>query len=107
MPTERVQRQIDRLLDQVEDAVAERDWQLVRELCDSVLRLDHDNQDARTFLEAAEHDTGIGVATAPSEPPEPRPEADQDRPESGREIRRGFATRGPGNRSRRPPGRSV
>jgi hypothetical protein len=34
MPTERVQHQIDRLLDEAEQAIATSDWVLVRARCD-------------------------------------------------------------------------
>ena len=64
MPSERVQRQIDALLDRAEQAVSNMDWDAVRETCDAVLRLDHENEDALTFLEAADHDTGIGGSGA-------------------------------------------
>ncbi len=56
MPSERIQRQIDRLLDQIEAAVEQRDWERVRELAEDVLRLDPDNGDAQAFLAAAERD---------------------------------------------------
>ncbi|MDA1256673.1 MAG: protein kinase, partial [Chloroflexi bacterium] len=62
MPGERVQRQIDALLDDVEVAARALDWGRVRDLCDGVLRLDPDNEDARTFLSAAERDTGVLAA---------------------------------------------
>ena len=54
MASERVQRQIDRLLDQAEEAVGQKSWTLVRENAQAVLDLDPDNGDARTFLAAAE-----------------------------------------------------
>ncbi|MCH8061051.1 MAG: protein kinase [Chloroflexi bacterium] len=54
MPSERVQRQLDRLLDGAEDALTDRDWSRVRDLAQDALALDPDNEDARTFLEAAE-----------------------------------------------------
>ena len=53
MPSERVQRQIDALLDQIERAASRLDWATVRELSDGVLALDPDNRDANAFLEAA------------------------------------------------------
>ena len=54
MASERVQRQIDRLLDQAEEAVGQKSWALVRENAQAVIDLDPDNGDARTFLAAAE-----------------------------------------------------
>ena len=38
MLSERMQRQIDRLLDEAEEAVARRDWPAVRESAEAVLR---------------------------------------------------------------------
>ena len=77
MPSERIQRRVEALLDQVDEAAQALDWPRVRELCDGVLRLDPENEDARAFLGAAERDTGAApplpqagrtVAPAPSAP---------------------------------------
>jgi len=54
MVSERIQRRIDRLLDQIEEAIERRDWSQVRELAQDVIALDRDNNDAQAFLEAAE-----------------------------------------------------
>ncbi len=54
MASERVQRRIDRLLDQIEEAIEQRDWSQVRELAQDVIALDRGNNDAQAFLEAAE-----------------------------------------------------
>lgn len=64
MPTERVQRRIDALLDQVDQAVDSLEWARVRELCDGVLRLDLDNEDAQAFIEAAGRETAIMLEPA-------------------------------------------
>ena len=58
MASERIQRQIDRLLDQAEDAVESHQWDVVRARADSVLALDPDNADALTFSAAAERSHG-------------------------------------------------
>ena len=58
MPSERVQRQIDRLLDEAEQAVAKSDWALVRDRAQNVLRLDPQNADALAYLAAAEREPG-------------------------------------------------
>ncbi len=58
MATERIQRRIDRLLDQVEEAADQEDWEAVRRLSRQVLVLDSDNADARTFSNAAEQSLG-------------------------------------------------
>src|SRR5437660_1422155 len=54
MPSERVQRQIDRFLDAAEEAVAQKEWALAREHALAVLDLDPDNNDAGSFLAAAD-----------------------------------------------------
>jgi hypothetical protein len=54
MATERVQRQIDRLLDEAEEAIAHEDWALVASRARAALRLDPDNADAGEYLRAAE-----------------------------------------------------
>ena len=54
MASERVQRQIDRLLDEAEAAIARFDWELVRQSAEAVLALSPDNIDAVTFLAAAD-----------------------------------------------------
>ena len=56
MASERVQRQIDRLLDEAEEAVGRSDWDLVRDRAGNALRFDPDNADARAFLVAADRD---------------------------------------------------
>lgn len=54
MASERIQRRIDRLLDQIEEAVDQLDWVTVRTVAHGVLVLDPGNEDATTFLDAAE-----------------------------------------------------
>ena len=46
MPSERVQSQMDRLLDETEEAISSQDWTLAAEHTLSVLMLDPGNQDA-------------------------------------------------------------
>ena len=65
MPSERVQRQIDRLLDEAEIAVDLEDWEGVRSRARRILALDPENPDARNYLEAAER--SLAGATAGSE----------------------------------------
>ena len=43
MPTERIQRQIDRLLDEADEAIANQDWATVGNRARSALRLDPEN----------------------------------------------------------------
>ena len=54
MPSERVQRQIDRLLDEAEAGIAEHSWSVTRDRAQSVLAIDPENSDALTYLAAAE-----------------------------------------------------
>ena len=68
MPSERVQRQIDRLLDETEAALVKHDWTRVRTLAADVLRLDPDNADAREFLAAADRDGGASAAPPARQP---------------------------------------
>src|SRR5579871_431377 len=70
MRSERLQRQIDRLLDQCEAAIAQRDWAAGRELAEAVLRMDPDNPDALAYLAAAQPAGGPAVpAPMPADPP--------------------------------------
>ncbi|MCI0879327.1 MAG: hypothetical protein J4N78_10635, partial [Chloroflexi bacterium] len=54
MASERIQRRIERLLDQIEQEADQRNWQLVLELAREVLGFAPDNSDAKAFLDVAE-----------------------------------------------------
>ena len=54
MASERFQRRIDRLMDQIEEAADQHDWQRVREFSNDVLLADSENSDAQSFLALAE-----------------------------------------------------
>jgi tetratricopeptide (TPR) repeat protein len=71
MPSERVQRQIDRLLDEAEDAIRRLDWPTVRDRATAALALDHENADALTYLASADTQLGIAAAAAPGAPAGP------------------------------------
>ena len=58
MRSERLQRQIDRLLDEAEAALKQSDWAVVRERAQDVLAFEADNGDARAYLTAAERRLG-------------------------------------------------
>ena len=73
MPSERIQRQIDRFLDQADEAIANRDWTAAGEHAQSVLRLNPDNSDALAYLVAAKRDSG--TSTAPNVTAHPPPAA--------------------------------
>ena len=54
MASERVQRRIDSLLDEAEEAIGREDWQVVAARARAVLVLDAHNADARAYLTAVE-----------------------------------------------------
>ena len=53
MPSERIQAETDRLLDQISDSLAERDWQAALESAEAALGLDSQNEDTQALAEAA------------------------------------------------------
>ena len=53
MPSERIQKCIDRLVDQAEEALENQDWHLALEVSEAALGLDPDNEDASAFLDSA------------------------------------------------------
>ena len=77
MVSERLQRRIDSLLDEADEAVAAEDWDAVSARCRSVLALDPDNVDATEYLAAAKRsavpDSAQGAAAAPTTEPETTP----------------------------------
>ena len=54
MAGEKFQRRIDRILDQIEDAVDRGDWVAVRQGALDLLVFDPENEDAKIFLTAAQ-----------------------------------------------------
>ena len=54
MASERFQRRIDRILDQLEDAADRRDWPAVRQRALDLLVFDPENEDAKKFVADAE-----------------------------------------------------
>ena len=79
MASERVQRRIDILLDEADQAIVQSDWSVVRDRAQNVLALDPDNGDAATFLAAA--DRALASSGQPpastSTPTSKEPTADQ------------------------------
>ena len=69
MASDRLQRQIDRLLDEAEEAITNEDWSTVGSRARAVLRLDPENTDALSYLAAAERDAGSPQAAQESAPP--------------------------------------
>lgn len=66
MPSERVQRRIDTLLGQADEAAGARDWQKAAELAQAALDLDPDNADAKAFLAGAQRALQRAAAGAPA-----------------------------------------
>ena len=54
MISERLQRRIYRILEQLEDAADRRDWPAVRQGALDLLVFDPENEDAKNFLAAAQ-----------------------------------------------------
>ena len=65
MASDRLQRQIDRLLDEAEEAIPGQEWATVGDRTHSVLRLDPENSDALSYLAAAnqEGDASLEMQT--------------------------------------------
>lgn len=58
MPSERIQRRIEKLLDEADEAYARQDWELVETTTKSALGLDPENEDALAILAAKARVTG-------------------------------------------------
>ena len=69
MASERVQRTIERLLDEAEDAISRSALSAVRDRAQNVLALDHENRDALAFIEAAEFALGSSGGSPSVQPP--------------------------------------
>ena len=59
MPSERIQRQIDALLDEAGAATSAGQWPAVAEKARAVLAIDEGNEDAAAFLKMAEANLAI------------------------------------------------
>ena len=68
MASDRFQHRIDRLLDQIEEAVDLRDWETVSQLAQDVLVLDPGNGDANNFLGAAQRALGTSSPLPATQP---------------------------------------
>jgi len=55
MPSERITARVEKLLDEVDQAVGQGDWEVVLDLCTTVLRLDPKNVDAATYENLAKN----------------------------------------------------
>jgi class 3 adenylate cyclase/Cdc6-like AAA superfamily ATPase len=86
MPTERMQRQIDRLLDEAETAASERNWAYVADCARKVLAVDAGNEDAAGFLSMAEGQDG-----APRQETQKRSTPSSDAPSAAPPLPASFA----------------
>ena len=66
MSSDRIQRRIERLLDQIEEAADQLNWHEVRDRANALLAYEPANQDALTFIEVA--DRALGGQNPPSGP---------------------------------------
>jgi eukaryotic-like serine/threonine-protein kinase len=83
MPTERIQRRIDALLDEAEASMSAGDWPAVAEKARAVLAMDPENEDAPALLRAAEANLcAPGAPAATSTPAPAAPSAAPAVPES-------------------------
>jgi hypothetical protein len=74
MASERVQRRIERLLDQLDEAETQGNWESVRDLAQDVLEIDPDNTETGTYLRSSVRRLGAVTAT-PSDPPSSPPDS--------------------------------
>ncbi len=68
MASERLQRQIDRLLDEGEEAIIGYDWDALRQRAQAVLAMDPENRDALAFLETADRALGSAAFQSSNQP---------------------------------------
>jgi serine/threonine protein kinase len=75
MASDRLQRQIDRLLDEADQAITEEDWSTVSSRARSVLAIDPENADGLAYLATADRAVGgTGPqSAAPTTPSKPTP----------------------------------
>ena len=71
MTSERIQRQIDRLLDEAEQAITSEDWPTVASRVKSVLGIEPENEDAKAYLAVVER-----VIESTADPFSPQSEAE-------------------------------
>ena len=79
MASERIQRRLERLLDQIDEAEANGNWESVRSLALDVLEFDGENSEASAYLRVAERRIAESATIAgqprpaPASSPEPVP----------------------------------
>ena len=73
MASDRIQRQIDRLLDEADEDAARQDWKIVRARAQHVLTFDPENREGQAFLSAATrglegHQAAVDLTTVVEQP---------------------------------------
>ena len=68
MASDRIQRRIDILPDEADEAFAQRNWEIVKQRAQDTLALAPENQDAITFLAAVDRALSANTDIAPSQP---------------------------------------
>ena len=81
MASERLQRQIERLLDEAEEAISRFDWDALLQRAQAALAMDPENTDALAFLATAERALAIWSPASTTESP-PSPTSSPDQPSS-------------------------
>ena len=96
MASERIQRRIDRLLDEADEAIGQGDWESARDTAQRVLTIDPGNDDAQAFLGIAERGLGSGSQpTLPAvSPPAVAPSAHPSSFANGRYVVKDFLGEG-------------
>ncbi|MEE8337849.1 MAG: hypothetical protein V3R95_07290, partial [Dehalococcoidia bacterium] len=74
MPSERIQRRIDSLLDQADRAIEAGEWERAYERAEDALALDPESEDGQAIREAAARRLGGSATTSAADvapPPQP------------------------------------
>jgi len=66
MASERIPRQIELLLDQIEEAASQLDWHTVRKRAQAVLSCDPENQDTISISFVTASERALGASAAPT-----------------------------------------
>ena len=82
MASERVQRRLERLLDQIDEAEADGNWESVHDLALDVLEIDAENAEANAYLKAAGRRVSRSTNAVQQSPPPLAPTAPDDQPSS-------------------------
>ena len=73
MVSERIQRRIERYLDEADEAASRFDWEAVRQGAEAILAYDPENEDAKAHLSAVDRVLGAAMSRVGDEQPEVDP----------------------------------